>query len=291
MVTAGMASIDYQPASVDSRVFANQTISIRLRESPDKLLEPEQGQLDFVYLDPWMAIVNKRPGVVVHPTGPIDDGTLIHHLQHWIDTQTPVRSLLRPGIVHRLDRETSGALAVAFEADAHRGLAEAFEFSRVSKSYLAIVEGIVREDRLSIRQPIGRARADSRVLMTCRGDAINRKPATTLVQTLKRFPVSQLSLVRCVPRTGRNHQIRVHMATVGHPLLCDEFYRANGRFHAIGNRPLKDLPITRHALHAERLALSHPIGGGWLDRTAPPTDDFRQTLAILAARERRQSRE
>lgn len=285
LVGTGHVQIDHQPAALDSRVAAGQAISVRLVEPPDKLLEPEQEPIDFVYLDRWIGVINKRPGVIVHPTGPVDTGTLAHHLQAWLDTQTKVRSLARPGIAHRLDGETSGALAVAFEADAHRGLAESFELSQVSKSYLAIVEGVLKDDEFAIRQPIGRARAGSRVLMSCRGDAADRKPATTFVKTLQRFPTSGHSLVRCLPRTGRNHQIRVHLSAVGHPLLGDQYYRANGRYHTKGERVDTGLPIKRHALHAERVAFTHPIGGGWVDVTAPPPNDFLTTLALLAARE------
>lgn len=287
LVAAGCVTVDDQPAEPSVRVCTGQAVRIRLGEGADKLLEPEAGEVEFVYLDPWLAVVNKRPDVICHPTGPVDSGTLVHHLQNWLDQRSARKGMLRPGIVHRLDRETSGALAVAFEADAHRGLAEMFEHSRVSKSYLAIVEGIVERDRLTIDRAIGRARAGSRVLMSCRGDAIDRKPSKTLVRTLARFNNSNCTLVRCIPRTGRNHQIRVHMASVGHPLVGDEYYKPGGTFHGEGMRPETGLPIRRHALHAERLAFAHPIGGGWIDVTAPVPSDFRASLAILQSREPR----
>lgn len=292
LVDCGRVEIDHRPADRDSRVMAGQVVSVRLADGPDKLLDPEPADLEFLFVDPWIAVLNKRPGVVVHPTGDHDSNTLCNHLQSWLDKQTACRGIARPGIVHRLDRETSGALAVAFEATAHRGLAESFGDSQVSKSYLAIVEGIVDADKFVVRRPIGRARSGNRVLMSCQGDALDRKPATTTVAVLRRFPQLKATLVRCVPRTGRHHQIRVHMASEGHPLLSDAFYRAGARFHSPDDRELSEyagLPIKRHALHADRLSFLHPIGGGRVDVTAPIPADFGAALVVLSNGEKHSS--
>lgn len=284
----GGVTVDHQPAGPDTRVFAGQSVMVRLLEPPDKIIPAEPRAVDPLHVDPWLAVLNKPPGVVVHPTGPVDSGTLCHHLQAWLDERAVATGLIRPGIVHRLDRETSGALAVAFEAEAHRELADDFESSRVSKAYLALVQGLVATDRLEIRTPIGRSRSGSRVLMSCRGDAVDRKPAVTNVRVLYRFTASQLTLVRCLPRTGRNHQIRVHLASVGHPLVCDPYYGAKGTLRteqSAADERGRFSSLGRHALHAERLAFAHPIGGGWLDVTAPIAADFAATLREIHASE------
>ena len=281
-VAAGLVTLDRQLADPDQRVFAGQELRFTLPEPPDRGVDVDDPPPLPVVLhrDAWLLVLNKPAGLVVHPTGGTTTGTLIEAVQADLDSRTRLPGLLRAGIVHRLDAQTSGAIAVACEPAAHRGLVEEFEASRVSKSYLAIVEGVVPRDRLTIKSPIGRARSGSRVLMSTRGDAADRKPAVTHAAVLRRF--ASHTLVRCVPRTGRNHQIRVHLASAGHPLVGDDFYRAGGRFWPEGGRPDTGLPIDRHALHAERLAFAHPVGGAWLDVTAPPPADFTATLAVLA---------
>ena len=287
MADSGRVLVDFQPSGATRRLRAGEGVRLDLVEPPDRTVEGsrspprlcDHAPLEIVYSDPWLAVFNKPPGLTVHPTGETTDGTLLQRVQAWVDTRTTSPALLRASIVHRLDRQTSGAIVVAFAAAANRGLSEAFEEGTVSKSYLAVVEGMVGPDRQTVRSPIGRARAGSRVLMTCRGDGTDRKPAVTAVRVLRRF--AGYTLVRCVPRTGRNHQIRVHMASLGHPLVGDEFYRAGGRFWPKRRPVVTGLPITRHALHAERLAFAHPIGGAWLDVVAEVPADFGAALYAL----------
>jgi 23S rRNA pseudouridine1911/1915/1917 synthase len=290
MVREGCATIDEQPATPEHRVFAGQTVRIRLVEPPDKLLDPEPIPVPIVYADHWLLVVDKPPGLIAHPTGEIKQFTLANALQHWLDQHSPARGLLRPGIVHRLDRQTSGLMAIALTHQAHATLSAAFEAGRVSKTYLALVEGEVRADHGLIDAPIGRANTDRHVLMSCRGDALDRKPARTRYEVVERFP--QHTLVRCRPLTGRNHQIRVHLAHLGHPLVGDEFYLTGGRFRPFHADEIIDtsqaprsvetgLPIRRHALHACRLELAHPLGECWLTFESHLPDDFQATLEVL----------
>lgn len=280
IVRAGGATIDCALASETDRVFQGQTITARLLEPPDKLLEPDPRPVRVLYADPWIAVVDKPPDVVTHPTGDFQTGTLANAMQHWLDTKTGVPGLLRPGLVHRLDRETSGTMVVALHHLAHRRLGGAFEAGRVSKSYLAIVEGRVSQETGVIDLPIGRARTGGRVLMSARADATARKIARTRYEVVDRL--GAFTLIRARPLTGRNHQIRVHFAHIGHPLVGDAFYDSHGRYRSAGTRAEHPtLPIRRHALHAESLALAHPVTDLWLEFRTDPPEDFQRTLEFL----------
>ena len=284
---AGGIRVDFDRATETTRVFAGQQVTVRLLEPPDKLLEPESIPLSIIYEDNWIVVVNKPPGMVAHPVGTIQRGTLCNALQHHLDRRTEVCGILRPGIVHRLDRQTSGAMVVALTHDAHVALSTAFEASQISKTYLALVEGVIKERRGVINQPIGRAPIGRHVLMSCRPDAIRAKRSKTQFRVVERF--SDHTLVAAKPVTGRNHQIRVHFAHLGFPLVGDEFYERNGKFKPFrsertegDNQKIETgLPIQRHALHAIQLELAHPIGGAWISLRADLSADFQETLNVL----------
>lgn len=288
---AGGVTINETLATQADRVFAGQQVRVKLLEPPDKLLEPVPMEIPILFEDPWMMVVNKPAGLIVHPVGETQLETLANGLQYHLDQRTAWRGLLRPGIVHRLDRQTSGAIVVSQNHHAHALLSAGFEASRVAKTYLALVEGQMTADSGAITWPIGRARTGRHVLMSCRADAIDRKPARTHYEVVQRF--AHHTLVRAKPRTGRNHQIRVHLAALGYPLVGDEFYATNGRFkpfYAELNQPPQreietGLPIRRHALHAAQLCFAHPVSQIWMEFTASLPRDFSETLAELAGAE------
>jgi 23S rRNA pseudouridine1911/1915/1917 synthase len=182
-------------------------------------------------------------------------------------------------------------MVVALTHDAHVALAAAFEASRVAKSYLTLVEGRIERTTGTMNRPIGRTPTGRHVLMSCRADALERRAALTHYQVLQRFERHTLVLAR--PRTGRNHQIRVHFAALGHPLVGDEFYEANHRIKPFyEDRDPDDprevetgLPIRRHALHALTLEFAHPITGLWMTVHAPLPEDFQRTLDVLRDRQ------
>lgn len=294
IVREGNAWIDHTPIVQTRRVFAGQRVTVRLAEPPDKLLDSTPRPIRIIYEDPWLVVVDKPAGVIAHPTGEFQHGSLVNILQHWVDSRTERRGLIRPGLMHRLDRQTSGLMVVALQHDSHRGLAAAFESGRVSKTYVALVEGRLREKSGSIKFPIGRTPTGRNVLMTCRADAIDARPSQTNFDLLEQF--RDYALVAAKPLTGRNHQIRVHFAHIGHPLVGDEFYLPFGNIRPLKAPPSFDeeendetepegietgLPIRRHALHAARLAFAHPITNLWMEFSAGLPDDFSRTVLEL----------
>ncbi|MCX7400743.1 MAG: RluA family pseudouridine synthase [Planctomycetales bacterium] len=271
MVTAGLAKIDDQPAAPEDRVFRGQRVSLRLVEPPDKLLDPEPILVPVVYEDPWLIVVDKPAGLVAHPVGDFQDGTLSNVLQSHLDRQTALRGLLRPGVVHRLDRMTSGLIVTAKEHLAHRLLSIDFQQGKLSKSYVALIEGRPDFETRILDFSIGQRPGGNSVLMSARADAKNARPAKTRVTVVERF--DRYSMVECVLFTGRNHQIRVHLSHIGHPILGDEYYGPHGTIKQAPRFDGDDPTEERHALHAASLGFFHPILREWMQfRTSPPAD-------------------
>ena len=277
MVRAGLVTIGGLVADDRRRVRSGECVRVQLAEPPDKLLEAENTPLDVIAEDESLLVVNKPPGMVVHPVSDVYRGTLANAVQHHLDCQTKRKSLLRPGIVHRLDRQTSGALVIAKNHLAHRRLSIEFQNGRVEKSYLVLTEGDVAEDVGEIALPIGKRPEHGTILVTAGKDAVNPRPARTLFQVERRF--GDFTLLRATPLTGRIHQIRVHLAAIGHPVVGDEFYDRDGR---IKNWPIEPNGlIQRHALHAERLAFLHPQTRERREFVAPLAHDFREAIQQL----------
>ncbi|MCA9052317.1 MAG: RluA family pseudouridine synthase [Planctomycetaceae bacterium] len=299
IVRAGGTKIDFGPVDETRRVARGERVQVTLFEPPDKLLLPQPIELPLVYSDNWILVIDKPAGLIAHPTGEYQTGTLINALQHILNAQTALPGLLRPGVVHRLDRQTSGLMVVAAQHRSHMLLSAAFEQGRVSKTYLALVEGTVSEDHGSIDLPIGRTRYGRGILMSARADAVDRKPACTRFRVIERYP--QHTLVEARPQTGRNHQIRVHFAHIGHPLVGDEFYLARGAIRSersairarrsgleaeIGGvlaEEEDDDSLGRHMLHAARLEFAHPISDLWMTFTAPLPQDFCERIAAVSS--------
>ena len=286
LVRCGLVLVDDQPAIINTRVFSGQTIRIRLAEPPDKLYAAECQPLEIVYEDPWLLVVNKPAGVVTHPVSDVQSGTLCNALQFHLDQQTPRRGLLRPGMIHRLDRMTSGLLVVSKHHLAHRCLSIDFQERRVTKTYLALVNGVVEAEQGTIDAHIGRVpRADS-ILMSSDCDSRDAKPATTRFQVQRRW--KNATLLLATPLTGRLHQVRIHLAHHGHPVVGDAYYAAGGTIRTSAQQDpqransLRQHPRTapgprtalRHLLHATQLAFHHPISRKWMVFRAPAADDF-----------------
>lgn len=232
-------------------------------------LEPENIPLDIIYEDQDIIVINKPRGMVVYPAPGNYSGTLVNALLYHAKDLSGINGVLRPGIVHRLDKDTSGAIVVAKNDQAHRALADQFKGKKVKKTYLAIVWGNLPEDRATIEAPIGRHPV-KRVEMAV--DAKHGKEAITHFKVLERF--GDFTFVEVNIETGRTHQIRVHMSYIGHPVVGDPLY----------SRKKNPFNIKGQALHAFRLGLYHPRSGEFMTFEAPVPEDFNEILNILRRR-------
>jgi 23S rRNA pseudouridine1911/1915/1917 synthase len=289
IVRAGQVFIEGVLAESDSRVYKGQSVFVRLIEPPDHLLPPEPLPLEIIFEDSWLIVVNKPADLVVHPCGNYVTGSLANALQAHFDGQTQLRGLVRPGIVHRLDRLTSGVIVCTKDHLAHRRLGIHFEQGRIRKTYVAIVHGVISQDTGEVDLPIGEFPGGGTIRMSTAVDAVDARASRTLYEVLERF--ENHTLVQAQPLTGRLHQIRVHLAALGHPVVADEFYSPSAEFHAADvSRPHEpavettdaETPlISRQALHARNLRFVHPITRDVVTFDAPLPEDMRRTLDFL----------
>ena len=291
VITAGGVRIDDQTGGKPSyRLKPRQRVRVVLPEIPREAPRAEKIPLDVLYEDDWLAVVNKPAGMVVHPARGHWSGTLASALQyHFGGKLSTVGGPTRPGIVHRLDRDTSGAILVAKHDLAHAKLAAQFRQRSVRKEYFVLVCGSPERDRDVIGQPIG-GHPQDRKKMAIRRDASVSRPAETFYEVLERF--DGFAAVRVAPKTGRTHQIRVHLNHIGCPVLCDRQYGGRARITRGEIRRDPDDPLVlldRQALHAWRLRLTHPDTAQPLAVEAPLPDDLAAVLAEL--REYRGSRQ
>jgi 23S rRNA pseudouridine1911/1915/1917 synthase len=255
-------------------VRAGDHVAVEITPPPPMLAEPEDLPLDVLYEDTLLIAINKAPGMVVHPAPGRWQGTLVNALLHrW--GQAPSADDPRPGIVHRLDRDTSGVMVIARTPAALEHLARQFRDRTVVKRYLAVVRGVVRRDELVIDAPIGRHPTERKKMST---RARSARTALTRIRVLERFAAA--TLVEAAPQTGRTHQIRVHLAARGHPIVGDAVYGGGAATRARGTRT-RVPPIARQALHAASLEVAHPATGARLRLTAPLWDDMRALLIAL----------
>jgi 23S rRNA pseudouridine1911/1915/1917 synthase len=270
------------------RVKPGDSLSVIIPEAAPAEPRGERMALAIVYEDKDLIVIDKPPGLVVHPGAGNETGTLVNALiAHCGDSLSGIGGVRRPGIVHRLDKDTSGLLVVAKNDRAHQGLSEQFAAhgrdGRLARSYLAVVWGVPERRQGTISAAIDRSSANRKKMAVSRS-ASAREAVThyEVLETLGRPPVA--SLVRCELETGRTHQIRVHMAHAGHPLLGDPVYGAGFRSSASRlSEPAKSALklLNRQALHATVLGFDHPSSGKPLRFESPAPDDFSTLLEAL----------
>jgi 23S rRNA pseudouridine1911/1915/1917 synthase len=282
-ITAGAVTVDGRRAKAAYKLRGGERVSVALPPLPRQGPEPENIPLDILYEDECLVAVNKPPGMVVHPAKGHWAGTLTAALAYRFEQLSTAGGPMRPGIVHRLDRDTSGVLLVAKTDDAHLALAAQFAARTVEKQYFAIVRGVPDRDQDVVEQPIG-AHPYQREKMAIRGGHSTSRPARTFIEVVERF--DGYAAVRVKPHTGRTHQIRVHLAHLGCPVLCDKLYggRTTITRGEIRDRREDDAVLLRRtALHAERLVVEHPHTLGRLELAAPLPTDIEGVLAELRA--------
>ena len=279
-ITEERVTINGRPAKRATAVREGDTVECAPPEDRGAPgIDAEAGELTVLYEDPDVVVLDKAAGVAVHPGAGRAHGTLVHFLLHRYPEIGGVGGASRPGIVHRLDLDTTGALAVARSESAYQRLATAFAERRVSKTYLAIVYGTPRQERGRIELPIGRHR-HHRKQMQVRTDG---RPAVTRYRLLA--SAGGTSLLELDLETGRTHQIRVHLKAIRHPLVGDPVY-GEARWKPLPGpirRPLSTFP--RPALHAWRLAFDHPTTGAPVEVEAPVPGDLRRLWLEVAGRE------
>ncbi len=275
------------PVKAARRMRVNDRVSVRLPELPDNQLPPEDIPLDIIYEDDFIAVINKPSDMIVHPGKGNYAGTLAGALQHHFDQLSDVAGQFRPGIVHRLDRNTSGLLVVAKDNQVHARLSAQFEKREVQKEYRAIVWGRMEFDTDYIETFMSVHPRHREKMIVC-DEGCNARDAFTYYEVIQRYKA--FSYVRLKPRTGRTHQLRVHMQHIGHPIVADRVY--GGRItlkmkdlsvqaEADAAELESDILIDRQALHAHRLEFSHPHSGKQMQFEAPLPEDMQQTLAAL----------
>lgn len=282
-VQAGQVQVDgvvHRPAC---RLKLQQVVTFQLPGVPPAGPRPENIPLDILYEDEAMVAINKASGMVVHPAKGHWSGTLTAALAHHFDRLSQAGGPTRPGIVHRLDRETSGVIVIAKTDAAHMRLAEQFAARTVHKEYFAIVQGVPDRDRDEIDQPIG-VHPYHRERMAIRAGHETSRQARTVYEVQERW--QRCAMLKALPHTGRTHQIRVHLAHVGCPVLCDRLYSGRSQVtvgELTGSPAAEDLHLRRLALHAHRLRIRHPQSehGEELEFVAPLPSELAQFVEAL----------
>ncbi|HID22710.1 MAG TPA: RluA family pseudouridine synthase [Planctomycetaceae bacterium] len=290
------------PVKPSRRLRVNDCVSLRLPELPDNTLPAEDIPIEVLYEDDALVVVNKPAGMIVHPGKGNYRGTLAGALQFHFDRLSDIAGRLRPGIVHRLDRDTSGVLVVAKDNQVHHRLSAQFEQREVVKEYRAITWGVFDVDSDYIETHV-RVHPRHREKMQVCPEGGPARPAVTFYEVVERF--DGFTHVRLFPRTGRTHQLRLHMQYIGHPIVADRLYggqdclrledvvpesaRRAQIAHGKGPRAARGtILIDRQTLHAFRLRFRHPRTGKVLEFEAPWPQDFERTLNALRRHRTRQ---
>ena len=270
LIEDGKVTVGEKPVKKNYKTAEGDRICVMLDEPKPVDILPEEIPLDIVYEDEDLLVVNKPKGMVVHPAPGHESGTLVNALMyHCGDDLSGINGELRPGIVHRIDKNTSGLLAVAKSDIAHAGLSEQIKEHSFTREYLAICYGNIKEDERTVDAPIGRHKVDRKKMCVTQ---LNSRSAVTHIKVLERY--TGFTYILCRLETGRTHQIRVHMAYIGHPIAGDDVYG-----------PSKVITeLDGQCLHAYKLGFIHPVTGEYLEFTADPPESFVRFRDKLRAR-------
>lgn len=267
LLKEGRVTVNGIPVKASYKVRARDDIRFLLPQAVEPDILPENIPLDILYEDDDLLVVNKPKGMVVHPAVGHYTGTLVNALMYYCRGQlSGINGVLRPGIVHRIDRDTTGSVIVCKNDSAHAAVAAQLKDHTIVRRYHAIVHGVLREQEGTVNAPIGRHPNDRKKMAV---NVKNGKEAVTHYRVLKQF--HQYAYIECRLETGRTHQIRVHMEHIGHPLLGDEVYSPR-------KIPWK---LQGQTLHAKILGFEHPSTGKYIETDAPLPEYFQHLLEIL----------
>jgi 23S rRNA pseudouridine1911/1915/1917 synthase len=277
LIEQGHVRLDTNEATKTSlRVSAGQEIEIDFPSPAPQSVPSENLPLTILFEDADLAVIDKPAGIVVHPAAGHASGTLVNALLFHVKDLSGIGGEIRPGIVHRLDKETSGVLVIAKNDHSHRTLAAQWNTERIRKEYLALVYGTPDPDRASVNAPIGRDPRDRKRMAVVTGG----RHAITDYEVVERL--RYVSLLRCRLRTGRTHQIRVHMKHIGHPIVGDAVY-SGPQWRGIPDKQLQKAlaSMKRQALHAARLTLPHPRTGEVMTFESAMPEDLARVVAAM----------
>ena len=257
------------------KVHGGESLRVEVPEPTPPHNEPQDIPLRIVFEDEHLLVVDKPAGLVVHPAAGNLDGTLVNALLHHCGgSLSGIGGVARPGIVHRIDKDTSGLLVVAKTDVAHEGLAKQFAAHSIDRRYLAIVSGVPKASGGTVDAPLARSSANRKKIAIV--EAGRGKRAVTHWKRLQ--VLDEAALVECRLETGRTHQVRVHMASIGHPLVGDPVYGRSGKAH---RKLLQELGFRRQALHAAELGFTHPVTKRALSFASPLPPDMQELLRAL----------
>jgi 23S rRNA pseudouridine1911/1915/1917 synthase len=272
LIKEGMVTVNAKTEKHSYKVKDGDLIELTLPAAQEGILIPEDIPLDIIYEDEYMIVLNKPPDMVMYPGLSHSSGTLMNAVVSICRKLSSVGAPLRPGVVHRLDKDTSGLIVIAKDDTAHHNLVTQFREREIEKYYLALLYGNLKTESGEIKTLIGRS-ASSRKKMSAKPKS--GKEAITKYEVTKRFKFATLAKVRII--TGRTHQIRVHFASIGNPVLGDKLY---GKKTAI-TLAQKTISFPRQMLHAYSLKLKHPVDGKLLEFTAPMPEDMKRAIEEL----------
>lgn len=254
--------IDGKNKNAHYKVLKGETIEVTIPEAKPLELTPENIPLEILYEDKDLMVVNKPAGISVHPSGPNLTGTLVNALLYYAKDLSGIGGVARPGIVHRLDKDTSGVLVVAKNDNAHINLSGQFRNKTAKRKYVAVVRGMVQLDNGKIELPIARRKKDITKMGVSFADPKTKKAVTNykVIKRFNDFTVLELSL-----ETGRTHQIRVHLSYMGHPVIGDKMYGSHRG-------------LSRQALHAKTLGFFHPVSKKYMEFTSPIPSDMENLI-------------
>ena len=274
LIEEGYIKVNEEKVKSGYSLKKDDIVDIVIKEDETCDINPENISLDIVYEDDDIIIVNKPKGMVVHPANGNYTGTLVNALMYsHKDKLSSINGSIRPGIVHRIDKDTSGILVVAKNDEAHKKLSSIFKVHDIKREYIALVKGIVKEDRLDINLPIGRSAKDRKKMAVTNK---NSREAITHIEVLERFYSSNVTLVKATLETGRTHQIRVHMSYMHHPIVGDEVY---------GKKDPK-FKVTGQMLHAKLLGFKHPTTNEYVEFESEIPEYFKDILDTLERKEK-----
>jgi len=270
LITDGHVLVDGRPVKAGVSLVEGTIVSVNIPEAVSSWIQPQNIPLTILFEDDQLLVLDKSPDMVVHPSYGHPDGTLVNAIMHHCSDLSGIGGVTRPGIVHRLDKGTSGVMVVAKNDPAHQSLAKQFKNHSIGKMYLAAVKGGPGEDKGLIEKPLGRHPKDRKRI------AVRDEGRSAITEYTVLARQAGVSLVELRPETGRTHQLRVHMASIGHPILGDSTYGGGVRSVHMKDQKVREYlkALKRPALHAYSLSFEHPSSDQRMKFTADPPEDL-----------------